>query len=108
MTEYWALMSAGMIGAVGGSLVNSLQKKHDAPTLGIRVVENLVVGWPIDYAVRMFAPVEQGGIMHIALVGGLVYLFHNNAMTKPIEDQADAAGTWLLTSMMQITGNRVA
>lgn len=88
--EYFTLGSYAMMGAVGGSLFNSYTKGHSATTAGIRGVESIALGFPIYYGIRLSGVALPQWALGGA-IGLLVYLFFNNAMTRPYITKVDAA-----------------
>lgn len=98
--DYWSLTSVGVIGAVAGSAINSLQKGH-APMLGLtRAVESVLLGFPCYFALtRSGVPIPGGTTGLGVAVGGLVYLFYNNGMTTVWVTKMDNAESSLLLGL---------
>lgn len=96
MADYFMLFSPGLIGATLGSLARSIQRGHNTKTLMMRILESAVIGYPAHYVVVNFFPIEAGSPVHVAAVGGLVYLFYSNAMTRNLVENADSYGNSLL------------
>lgn len=89
LASYYSFGSAGMTGALLGSLANSVSKKHDIKLVLIRAVENvLVVGFPVSYAVELVT--GASGYLYYALVAAGVFFMWNNPMVRPFVDQVDA------------------
>jgi len=92
--EYWTLMSPGMVGAMVGTLGNSVYKEHPAPLIMKRALENVILGWPVYYLLSRYALPDSAGYYGVSAAVALsIFLLWNNATTRPLVDQLDQVVT---------------
>lgn len=101
MSEYFTLSSYALIGAVTGSLANSMKKKHQTMQLiATRAVESALIGYAIHWAITKTPYIPSGSILDGVATGSLTFLVWNNAVTRPYIDMLDSYESSLLGSIM--------
>ena len=87
---YWAMFSSGTMAALAGAGYNSFQKKQEAKTVLLRAGEGLLVGAGIDTILGSnVVGIESGSLVYVVLIGGGVWLFFNNDLTRPLIAEVD-------------------
>lgn len=90
--SYFVLGSAGMTGALIGSVAYSFNKGHGLKLMGMRIVENIILGWGVYSLANYISPdLGYGTVVAITALG--IYFMWTNPMVRPIADKLDALGS---------------